>query len=102
MVDNDDDDGGDLCDDDDDDGDVGGIADDGDDGDDGDGVKLKGTCELSCLSQALSEFVDASETREDAVPRNILMAIMQLTEFLSKVILCQHLFSDIQSKSPNL
>ena len=35
--------------------------------------------------QALSEFVDASETREGSVPRNILMAIMQLTEFLSKV-----------------
>merc|ERR1712037_816749 len=34
--------------------------------------------------KALSEFVDASETREGSVPRSILMAIMQLTEFLSK------------------
>ena len=81
-----------------DDGEVSGVV---DDGDDGDGVKLQGTCELSCQSsellytQALSEFVDASETREDAVPRNILMAIMQLTEFLSKVILCKLLFSNI-------
>ena len=35
--------------------------------------------------QALSEFVEGSESRPGAVPRNILMAIMQLTDFLEKV-----------------
>jgi len=34
--------------------------------------------------KALSEFVDSSETRSGGVPRSILMAIMQLTQFLSK------------------
>ena len=35
--------------------------------------------------QALSEFVDGSESWPGAVPRNILMVIMQLNDFLEKV-----------------